>query len=271
MQRLQHTLKTDTLFKLLFTKNPHLLKQLVAHLLKIPIDSITQFEIINPEIPPDSIGRKYCYMDIHMVVNGQHVNLEIQVENEGNFLERVLYYWARIFSNTLPKGEDYKLLPRTIIISIVNFTLFNDCNEFHSEFQLLEVNRKTRLLDKQILHFFELTKLPKIINKDDLSLMWLALFKADTEEELQMIDGYGVDEINEVVTAYRKLSQSPEFNLMETQRIMAEADEAQAMNNAERRGEERERERWQGIVSDKDAEIEELRKQITQLQAESRQ
>jgi len=228
---------------------------------------------MSPEMPPDTIGRKYCYMDIRMAVNGRHVNLEVQVENEGNFLERVLYYWARIFSNTLPKGGNYKDLPRTIIISIVDFILFDDCTEFHSEFRLLEASRKTLYSDKQMLHFFELPKLPDKIDKDDLLLMWLALFKAETEEDLQMIDGYGVEEINEVVTAYRKLSQSPEFNILETQRIMAEADEAQAMYNAERRGEARANATWESVVADKDAaladkefEIKQLRKKLTELQ-----
>ena len=291
MQKLKYTFKTDTLFKLLFTKHPHLLKKLVAQLLGIPVSSITQFEIRNPEMPPDNIGRKYCYMDIHMEMNGQHVNLEVQVENEGNFLERVLFYWAKIYSNTLPEGSNYKELPRTIIISIVDFTLFDDSAEFHSEFRLLEVKRKTHLIDKQILHFFELPKLPDIIDKNDILQLWLALFKANTEEELQMIDGYGVDEINEVVTAYRKLSQSPEFNILETQRIMAEADEAQRMSNAEERGEKRSDEKWESVVSDKDAaladkdtaladkdaaladkelEIEQLRKQLTELQEKAK-
>ena len=91
-----------------------------------------------------------------------------------------------------------------------------------------------------------------------------------------MIDGYGVDEINEVVTAYRNLSQSPEFQIMETQRIMAAADEAQRMSNAEERGAEHERERWEGVVADrdaaladKDAENAELRKQLAELQAKA--
>jgi len=202
-------------------------------------------------------------MDIHMAVNGQYVNIEIQVENEGNFLERVLYYWARIFSSTLPKGSNYKELPRTIIISIVDFTLFDDCTEFHSEFRLLEVTRKTHLLDKQVLHFFELPKLPDIIDKEDLLLIWLALFDADTEEELEMIEEMGVDEINEVVTAYRNLSQSPEFNLMETQRIMTEMDEAQALYNAR----EQERKLWESVIKDKDAEIAQKDAKVAELAA----
>jgi hypothetical protein len=48
MTRLKYTLKTDTLFKLLFTKYPDLLKRLVAALLGIQYESIEQFGISNP-------------------------------------------------------------------------------------------------------------------------------------------------------------------------------------------------------------------------------
>ncbi|MDR2900201.1 MAG: Rpn family recombination-promoting nuclease/putative transposase [Treponema sp.] len=57
-------------------------------------------------------------------------------------------------------------LPRTVHISIVAFKMF-DCKDFHSEFQLLEVNRHVPLTDKQVMHYFELPKLPKEINRED--------------------------------------------------------------------------------------------------------
>ena len=43
----------------------------------------------------------------HMTVNGQCVDLEVQVCNEGDYPERVMYYWAREFSSALPAGQDY--------------------------------------------------------------------------------------------------------------------------------------------------------------------
>ena len=79
MTKLRPTFKTDILFKLLFVKHPELLRRLTAHLLKIPFESISQFEIRNPEMPPDGIGQKFCRLDINMVVDGQNVNLEVQV------------------------------------------------------------------------------------------------------------------------------------------------------------------------------------------------
>ena len=236
MSKLKHTFKTDILFKLLFVKHPELLQRLVAHLLQIPFASISQFEIRNPEMPPDSIGKKFCRLDIHMTVDGQLVNLEVQVENEGNYPERALFHWARVYSSSLSKGKDYTDLPRAIIISILNFTLFDNCNEFHSEFQSLEVKRHKPLTDKKSLHFFELPKLPESIDKSELLLLWLALFKADTEEELNQIEALEVPELSEAISAYRSVTASSEFREIERLRAKARHDEAQALYNAERKG-----------------------------------
>ena len=82
MTKLKPTFKTDILFKLLFVKHPELLRRLIAHLLEIPFESISQFEIRNPEIPPDIIGKKFCRLDINMAVDGQNVNLEVQSLSE---------------------------------------------------------------------------------------------------------------------------------------------------------------------------------------------
>jgi len=117
MTQLKYTLRNDILFKLLFVKYPWLLKRLVAELLRIKYEDIWQFEIINPEIPPEAIGRKFCRLDINMIVNGQRVDLEIQDDrNKGHYPERSLFYWARDYSSSLPEGDEYGELPRTIVM-----------------------------------------------------------------------------------------------------------------------------------------------------------
>lgn len=234
MTMLKHTFKTDILFKLLFVKYPDLLQRLVAQLLGIPLGSIRQFEIRNPEMPPEIIGNKFCRLDIYMTVDGQQINLEVQVEDEGDYPERALFHWARTYSNALPAGGMYSELPRTIIISILDFPLFTDCTEFHSEFQSLEVKRHKPLTDKQVLHFFELPKLPKDISKNNLLLLWLALFKANTEEELKQIEALEVAELNQAINAYHNVTASSEFRELERLRTKAQHDEAQALHNAKR-------------------------------------
>ena len=264
MSKLKHTFKTDILFKLLFVKNPELLQRLVAHLLRIQFESISQFEVRNPEMPPDSIDKKFCRLDIHMIVNGQLVNLEVQVENEYDYPERVLYHWARVYSSSLSKGKDYSDLPRTIIISILDFTLF-DSKEFHSEFKPLEVTRYTPLTDRMVLHFFELSKLPVNISSNDMLLLWLALFKADTEEELQRINRMGVPELSEAVSAYHRVMTSNELKEMERLNELAGYNETAALRNAEQRGEKRANAKWKGVVTEKDAALSAKDAEIAEL------
>ena len=240
MKKLQYTFKTDTLFKMLFVKYPELLKELVANLLGIPSGSIGQFTIKNPEMPPENLGDKFCRLDINMTVNGQQVDLEVQVSNEGDYPERVMYYWSREFSSALPAGEGYSRLPRTLVVSIIDFMLF-DCEEYHSFFQPLEVTRHTLLSDKMGFHFFELPKLPDDVNQENMLLLWLSLFKADTEEELEKIKGMEVPVMSQAINAYYTITASSEFREKERLRAKARHDEAQALYNAERKGKQKEK------------------------------
>jgi predicted transposase/invertase (TIGR01784 family) len=248
--------------KMLFCKNPELLKTLVAELLQIRLDSIEEFVITNPEMPPESVGSKFCRLDINMTIDGKRVNLEIQVENEGNFPERTLFHWARMYAGALPSGHTYSQLPQTICISILNFKLFN-CQEFHSEFRPLEVTRHILLSDKMILHFFELKKLPESLSAANLMELWLTLFKAETEEELAKIKELGVPVMNQAIDAYYSTTATEEFREMERLRAKARHDEAQALQNVE----EREREKWQSVIADKDAELADKDAELAQLRS----
>ena len=214
MAELEYTFKNDTLFKMVFTKRPDLLKNLVAQLLKIRVESIENLVVVNSEMPPEELGKKFCRLDINMTIDGRLVDLEIQVEDEGDYPERTLYYWAREYSCALNKGVDFIDLPRTIIISITAFNLF-DCDDFHSEFRALEVTRHTELTDRMSLHYFELPKVPKIISKTDMLRLWLTLFKANTEEELAKIEELEIPIMKEAIGTYRQVSATEEFRQLE--------------------------------------------------------
>jgi predicted transposase/invertase (TIGR01784 family) len=93
-QELQPKPTNDILFKMVFVKYPELLKHLVSQLLSISYDDIKDFRIINTEIPPELLGGKFCRLDLNMNLNGQRVNLEVQVADEKNYVERSLYLWT---------------------------------------------------------------------------------------------------------------------------------------------------------------------------------
>ena len=115
----------------------------------------------------------------------------------------------------------------------MDFLLF-ECEEYHSFFQPLEATRHTLLLDKIGFHFFELPKLPSDMGEDDMLLLWLSLFKAESEEELEKIKEMEVPVMSQAINAYYTITASSEFREKERLRAKARHDEAQALHNAER-------------------------------------
>jgi predicted transposase/invertase (TIGR01784 family) len=251
-------------------KFPDLLKRLVAAILGITADSITDFRITNPEIPPESLNDKFAHLDINMTVDGQRVNLEVQVVNEGDYPERTLYYWAREYSSALHTGNPYSSLPRVIIISIVDFLLF-DCAEYYSEFRPLETTRHELLSDRMIMCYLEVRKLPKDIDVENELELMLSLFRARTEEDLKQLEALEVPIVTQSIKAYREITVSPQFRELERLRADALHNEASALANAQRNGiaigEKQADEKWQGVVANKDAALADKDAEIMRLRA----
>jgi predicted transposase/invertase (TIGR01784 family) len=163
----------------------------------------------------------------------------------------------------LKAGEDYRDLPRAVLISILDFELF-DCEALHSKFAFLEQSRQELLTDRMELHFFELPKIPKKIDMDDKMQLWLKVLDAQTEEELEELEKLEVSEVAQAVAAYRSITARDEFKELERLRAKARHDEAGALKNAERR----EREKWRKVVADKDATIADKEATIAELRAQ---
>ena len=225
---LEYTFTNDTLFKMLFVQHQDLLKRLVSKMLGIRLESIGEFAIANPDMPPDAIGEKFCRLDVNM--------------------------------------EEYSALPQTIVISIVAFKLFG-CQEFRSEFRALEVERHTLLTDRFCLQYYELPKLPDEVSAEDELKLWLALFKARTDEDLAKIEALEVPVMKQAIGAYRKVTAADDFRQLERLRSRARHNEASALGHARREGEKAERKKWQGVVAEKDTALAEKDALIAELRA----
>ncbi|MDR3121422.1 MAG: hypothetical protein LBU58_08845, partial [Clostridiales bacterium] len=79
--------------------------------------------------------------------------------------------------------------------------------------------------------------------------LWLALFNAKTEEDLAKIEALGVPEMTQAIKAYREVTVTDKFREAERLRSLARSNEAAALRHAR----ELEREKWQGVVADKEA------------------
>lgn len=230
--------KLDVIFKRLFAdeENLDLLHDLLASLLEIPHDSITNIVVQNPEIMPDSISGKFSRMDLKLTVNDSLVNVEMQIKDEPDFRDRVLFYWAKLYSGDLKSGDEYGDLRQSISINIVNFNMF-DCPEYHSVFKIEETTRHEILSDKCAIHFFELKKINrKKADENNRMELWLQLVNAESEEELDMLQNTNVPEIKKAVRVIHRMSDDEKLRELAEMREKALHVEATALGHAKREG-----------------------------------
>ena len=64
----------------------------------------------------ENIEDKMGVLDILVKINKEeYCNLEMQLIEKDKLLERILYYWARIYTKNLKSGNDYVNLKKTTI------------------------------------------------------------------------------------------------------------------------------------------------------------
>ena len=144
---------------------------------------------------------------------------------------------AKMYTEQISRGQDYTVFKKCVGISILDFELFPDEEEFYSCFHIREDTRHTVYTDKLEFHVLELPKLPKELTEDsgDL-LLWAKFINAEREEEFAVLAERNPD----LGSAYRQLqviSQDQEKRLEYEAREKALRDYNQLMIEAEARGE----------------------------------
>ncbi|MCL2054450.1 MAG: Rpn family recombination-promoting nuclease/putative transposase [Oscillospiraceae bacterium] len=226
-------LKLDIIFKKTFTEHDDLLRGLLSGLLEIK--SIENITIRNSEILPDGIDGKFVRMDINLEADGKLINVEMQYGIDVNYKDRSLFYWSRLCGGGIKRGSDYDELQPCISINIVNQNVF-DCAEYHSCFTMMEKARHEILSDKCEIHYFELHKIGKAIDKSDIMRLWLQLINAETEEELVMLEQTGFEPIQKAVRVIRDMSEDTRIREMARAREEAWISEALRMGAARKEG-----------------------------------
>lgn len=229
--------KLDIIFKKIFSQeeNEDMLHDFISSLLDIPYNDIQKITVCNPEILPETADGKFSRMDLRLLVDNKVVNVEMQVSSKPDFNDRVLYYWSKIYSGELKSGEDYGELKQTISINIVNFNISNK-NDYHSHYMLMEKDTGEIFSDKLSIHFFELKKINKQINKNDRKELWLQLINAESEEELAMLENTNVPVIQKAVMVIHRMSADEKMKEIARMREKALHDEASALKGARAEG-----------------------------------
>ena len=204
--------KLDLVFKKIFTdtENTDLLVDFISSVTGISKEDMLNIIIVDNEIIPDAVNKKFSRLDLLLQTPNEQINIEIQVNNYGNFKERALYYWSKIFTMKLNKNDDYSKLQKTISINIIDFNLFEN-DKPHSSFMVMEKERHEILSDKFRIDFLELKKANKSENKNLKE--WLDFLSVTTEEGLDMIEKTTTnpDIICKAVAVVRKMSADEQF------------------------------------------------------------
>jgi len=117
----------DYVFKRIFgqKKNSELLKDLLEAILpeiKINTLEVNQEVSLEREVMTDKLG----VLDIVATLNsGIKVNIEMQVKNYHNTVDRSVFYESGLYHKNLEKNEDYVKIPRAIGIWILNYDIFD--------------------------------------------------------------------------------------------------------------------------------------------------
>ena len=125
-------------------------------------------------------------LDIVTELDGKEkCNIEMQLIDKNNIIERMLYYWSKMYTKQIKAGDDYNKLEKTIVILIADFNIKGlEEVEYHSTWKIIETNsvKKLILTDKFELDIIELSKIKGRENEKDQLLDWL-IFLENPESE----------------------------------------------------------------------------------------
>jgi len=182
--------KLDIVFWMLFgaEQNRELLISLLNAVLS-PAEPIEAVEVLPAQPENLAVGSKNISLDVRLrLQNGEQVDVEMQSQRRPALRERALYYWARLYSGQLRRGDPYSALRRCVIVLITNFVELAS-QRFHSVFKVHERHGSEPLTDHLELHLLELPRLPSAQDRNDEPnlALWGKFLSARADEELEKL------------------------------------------------------------------------------------
>ena len=189
------TLRNDYAFKRVFgvEENKDVLQDLLECILDIQPENISGLELLDKEFHKDSISDKTGVLDVKLrLKNNTIIDIEIQNRWSSEFVQRTIFYWAKMYTENLKTGEVYTKLPKCITINIVGEG-FNLNSLIHSEYNVVEKHLNDRLSDELEIHFLNLAKVKEQqenFEQDEKKKKlynWLKFIETDNSEVREML------------------------------------------------------------------------------------
>ena len=212
----------------------------LSAMLKLDPKEIKETRILGTNLRKQYEKEKLGILDVRILMNNNtEIDIEIQLSAMKVWADRALFYLAKMYTDQINAGEDYTVFKKCVSISILDFKLFEDSEDFYSCFHIREDLRHILYTDKMEFQVLELPKLPKELREDSSDIeLWGRFINAERKEEFDMVAEKNVY----IGSAYRHLqiiSQDEEKRMEYEAREKAIRDYNQGMFEAEQRGEAR--------------------------------
>lgn len=208
--------KLDVIFQALFGEvgNEKITKSFLEAILGRKIEEVDLSG--NIVLRRENLEDKMGVLDVLAKLNDEeYCNIEMQMIERDKLLERILYYWARVYTRNLKKGKDYIELQKTIEVLIVDFEIkeLKDL-EYHSKWKIIEEKYKKHILTEDLeIHIIMLPKIKKLTpqeSKEEL-VKWLNFIEEPESEKV----GQYMKENKEIKEAKEKLQVMSEDERMQ--------------------------------------------------------
>jgi predicted transposase/invertase (TIGR01784 family) len=182
--------RLDIVFNLLFgaERNRRLLIALLNDVLQ-PATPIASVEILPPGPEAGAVEDKFVYLDLRVrLASGEQVDVEMQTRRHLALRPRILFYWGRMYTGQLKRGQPYSGLQRCVVVLITDFDELPGAR-FHSVFQARERTTCDLLTDHLELHVLELPKVRQALvgNDEPAVTAWGRFLSAETDSEREAL------------------------------------------------------------------------------------
>lgn len=205
--------KSDIVFKKIFYDHPHLLISFLNAVLPLSADQqIVQLTYLANEQIPNIPVFKRTIVDVKCQDKlGRIFIVEMQIEWQDSFMQRLLFGTAQAYVNQLERGETYEHLNPVYGLGILNDTFDSESNDWYHHYSMVKVNQpKQEIIRGLTLVFVELPKCPiNTHNEKQLKVLWLR-FLSELGEKTDEVDPALLDvpEINQAIQYTKQAAYS---------------------------------------------------------------
>ena len=209
------TPKIDVVFHSLFRVHKEkITSYFISSLLqeKVQVLDMDKDRNLIKKYPDEKLG----ILDLRTELEGGTIcNVEVQLADKGNIIDRILYYWSRAFGEQLKEGDEYQELHKTVGILITDFELkeMEGVEKLGAKWKImLEEEPRKVLTEKLEIVILEIPKARKRIEEDkrDEIAQWLMFLDNPNSMEVAKMAKEN-EEIKEAVEELDEISQDEEL------------------------------------------------------------